>query len=324
MIVVAIFAVLVPFLVAGIQRPESYPHYFFASWSDYLPGQALSSGLLLYGLAAVAVVRGRSGLNIRGDPRWALLAGAALAAFLSVGADTFRILGAWFGLEGAPWNPYLALGNVVPGLRSVRVILRLSSGVVLVACVLGGIGFAVLVRQLPRYAVPASIALVVFAWATALRPALPGPEPPSRPHGYTVEVSEAEIDFFRELEQMGNTGPIFEFPIAAGLATLRVPQRRILRSFYHRRRISTCFASYMPGIELQHRIASKLPRHQALQTLRDLGFTTLVVEGTRAGRRFVRAAEARPDDLRVLRLTDERAAFEILVPPRPGPSSVPR
>ena len=70
--------------------------------------------------------------------------------------------------------------------------------------------------------------------------------------------------------------------------------------------------SYRPDRELQREIASRLPEPSAVSTLRDLGFTTLVVEGPVITRSFVKAAANTQSPIRPLHITGARAAFEIL------------
>jgi hypothetical protein len=310
LIAAAAVFVLFPYLTAGIERPESYPYFLFTSWQRYWPGHEISPGWILFVSGAVAIFRGGGALRIHGDPRWALLVGAAVLAFLSVGAETARLVNSWLGTDWELWNPYLALGNVIPGLRSVRGIERLAAGVHLVACVLGAIGFAVVIHRWPRITLPVSITLVALVSAAVVRPAFPAQEPLYELRGYAVEVTESEIEFFEELGRRGNSGPIFELPKAPGRYTQRVATQRILRSFYHRRRTSSCYGSY--GYELHLPIASQLPDPDALRTLRELGFTTLVAEGRRDRFRLLSAASNMPAAIRPILITKHRAAFEIL------------
>jgi hypothetical protein len=322
MVLAAAFWVLGPFIAGGIERPASYAHFFYADWRDYWPGRIYSPGWILVILAGFGLVSGRWGMKLPRDPRWALLTGALLLAFLSVGPDTARIFGSLLGADGGngrvgePWNPYMALGEVLPGLRSVRGIVRLSAGVTLVACVLAGFGFAAAVRRVRQRSRPLSqalsVCLVGMAFAAVAHPALPGLEPRYRLAAIEVRVSPAEIEFFRDLERMGNRGPIFEVPVATGLDVLRTPQQRILRSFFHRRRVATCFGSYMPGAKRQLELSSELPAPEALRALADDGFTTIVVEGRKDRARFLRTARQGTQGIRLLHATPERVAFEIL------------
>jgi len=312
--VAAAFA-LGPYLAAretlGIERPAAYAHFVFAPWHTYWPGNPLSPGWVVFALAAVALVVGRRGLAIGADPRWALALGALLVAFMAAGDDTARVLGERLGIGTGTWNPYHALGEVLPGLRSVRGIVRLSAGVHLAACVLAGIGVAVLVRRAGRLGAPLGVALVVAAWLEVMRPPLLGLQPQYVWRPYDIEVPAETIAFFDELARLGNTGPLFEVP-PDGLHLFTTP-KRILRSFHHGRRTSACFGSYQPpGLQELDALGARLPDRDAAEALRRAGFTTLIVDGHRAIQPLVRAAQAPDAPLRLLHRGRRIAAFAIV------------
>jgi hypothetical protein len=306
--------VLGPYLSAratlGIERPESYEHFVFAPWATYWPGDPLSPGWVVLALAAVALAAGRRGVAIGGDPRLALVLGAACVAFMAAGDDTTRVLRDRFGVDVGLWNPYLALGELLPGLRSVRGIVRLSAGVHLVACILAGIGVAALVRRAGALAPAIALALVVLAGIEVTRPRALGLEPHYEWQAYPVRVPAETIAFFAELARLGNTGPLFEVP-PDGLNLFTAP-KRILRGFHHRRRTSACFGSYRPpGMEDLEAMAARLPERAAAEALHQASFTTLIVDGPVAIESLVRATRAPDSPLRLLHRSRRLAAFAI-------------
>jgi hypothetical protein len=249
----------------------------YGEWARYGPGADLYLGwpLILLALAGLLVPRRLALARVAGDPRPVLLAGALLVAFVAAGPSTAALLQG-LHLPVPAFDPWAALARVVPGLDTVRGVLRLGTAVHLVACVLAGAGFAAAIALAGRYgpAVSASaLALGVFACFGFPRPS------PLRWQLEPVRPAQATIDFFDALEAEGNTGPMLELPVdfRADDSTYPGP-RRILLSFWHGRRTSACFGSFLPPSRTKI-IAQEgaLPAKPALDALRDLGFTTLVM-----------------------------------------------
>jgi len=295
--------------------------FFFAHWSEYLPGHPLFEGWMILALAllGLALPRRRAAPALDGDPRWALLAGALIVVVLAAGPLGSSLLAPFTDpFSTSTPNPYRMLASVLPGLDSVRAVRRLGAVVHVVLSLLAGMGVAVLLQLSGRYrrfAAPALIALAAFAVLGA--PAL-GFE---RSHHWTVESirpSGETLKFFEALEQKGNRGPLFEVPcFDERLQTSADMPRRILLSAYHHRRTSACFASFRPPREAELvAIARRLPGDEAVRELAALGFTTVLVHhrggaGGLLKRRFA-ASAARPGaPLRLLHETTDMTAFEI-------------
>jgi hypothetical protein len=192
----------------------------------------------------------------------------------------------------------------------VRGIVRLSAGVHLSACILGGIGVATLVRRAGRHSAPVAVALVVVAGLAVLRAQGRGLAPHYEWESFTVQTPAEAIDFFAELAAMGNRGPLFEVP-PQGLNLFTTP-KRILRAYHHRRRTSACFGSYRPpGADELEALATRLPDRAAAEALRQAGFTTLIVDGASAIAPLARASQAADSPLRLLRRSRRMAAFAI-------------
>ena len=230
----------------------------FLMWPELLPGAARFPGWVLLLLAAAGLAAGR--LPRGGDPRWALLAAALLT----------------FSLAASP-RFYLAIAAVVPGAEVIRAVTLVYAGTHLTLCILAGLGAAALLRITPRrYAVWAAVALIACAYLDTLRPRTLGLTPRFRYAMLRLRPDEAALAFYRMLETQGNDGPILEVPLAPdnyGPAT-----DVILLSAYHHRRVSACYNSFWPDEAARvTELSSRLPRPLALQALRQLGFTTMVV-----------------------------------------------
>ncbi len=111
--------------------------------------------------------------------------------------------------------------------------------------------------------------------ALALFSIIPEPDPRET---VEVRVDPEEIRFFEELDAMGNRGPILEVPLLTGIGRSLHAPSRILPAAYHHRRLSTCFGSFRaPGRDLLAELVERLPESAAIEELRQLGFTTLVL-----------------------------------------------
>ena len=121
----------------------------------------------------------------------------------------------------------------------------------------------------------------------------------SRSHAVVkVAVDPTEVEFFESLEQMGNDGPVLELPVPTGLYSIQASPQQILLSAYHRRRISTCYASYAGSDRARiEALADQLPDAPAVRALHTLGFTTVVLRepGEYWSSRFQRRLELRPN-----------------------------
>jgi hypothetical protein len=243
-------------------------------------------------LVATSLLSGRRGAatGIGGDPRWALLGGGLLAAFVAAG-DHHAPLPNLHGL----------LASVFPGLDAVRGIVRLSSGLQLALTLIAGLGAAVLLRLAGPRGPFFAAALVAIAAFDVLRPFVPLVPGGERPHAWVYEdvrPTEATIAFFDELERRGNRGPLLELPIDTGVHRVVNSPRRILPSAWHHRRTSACFGSYRPaGRDALEALAAKLPSPEAVAGLVELGFTTVVVH----------RSPLRPDALRIAETLEKSA-----------------
>jgi arylsulfatase A-like enzyme len=273
----ALAAVLVfaPYLGTLSEHGDPQRAQFYIAWSQLLPGGRLFPGWTLAGLALAGVV-----LPLRRPgpgPRFALLAGALLVAWLASGGSEGEALAAAAQGREAPAlrlpNLYGALAAWLPGLAAVRVPGSLYADTHLALGALAGLGSAALLSRLPRGArAPAAAALLAAATLAALRPPLPGQT--SRPLFARLEVAPAPetLELFRQLDAAGNRGPIFD-----ATRGLRQASEAVLLSAYHHRRTSACSASLMQReAEKLRSLGDELPRPEAVRALADMGFTTLV------------------------------------------------
>jgi hypothetical protein len=257
------------------------------------------------------------------DPRWALAASALLVAIVAGGSLGDTLL-APFGAGRDTPIPYEILSSLLPGLDTVRVVMRLAIGVVLVASLLAAAGVAGCWRRSGRFALPASAALIALAAVEAL---LIGPASGPRASGLVVESIRPEpeiLDFFATLEAQGNRGAILELPYQANIPTNTLGEPdRILTSAWHHRRTSSCFGSYpVPESEKVAALADALPRPDAIRGLAAFGFTTIVIHdpkgwfGAQLQHRIARRTHRRQVRLRPLLETDVANAFAIELAPR--------
>lgn len=268
---------------AADAQPGGRTFQAFASAAVLAPGGF--AGWLAWALAALALVLPRVGED-DADPRWALLAAAALVALVATGGnETARLSALARGEPPPPGLPnlYAPLRAWIPGLDVARAPGYAATGLTLAVCALSGIGAAALLRRVPaRFQAAAAGVLIAAAGVAALRPGLPArfPVEPVR-----LRPARADIAFFEALERKGNRGPLFEVPVQlrVGLGGPGSAISQVLLSAYHGRRTSGCYNSILPREtrELSAR-AARLPEPSALGALRDLGFTTLVVHHARA------------------------------------------
>jgi hypothetical protein len=326
-LLLAAACVLGPYLLERGSAPGRLQRgaHFYAPWAGYLPGQPFFPGWALVGLAALGLVLPRRlGFGALGrDPRAALCAGAFLVALVAGGPLGVTLL-APFGAGLDTPVPYELLSAWLPGLDTVRVVMRLVAGVVLALSLLAAGGVAACVRLAGRrFAVPAAAALVALAAASVLVPVLG--------RGGAVGIALLEIrpgreilDFFARLEDAGNRGPILELPYEGIDGALLAPAR-ILTAAWHHRRTSACFGSYaLPEHEKITALAGALPRPDAVRELAALGFTTVVVHepkrwpGWPIERRLAQGTGRRYVRLRPLLETEAASAFAIEVDAPPA------
>jgi hypothetical protein len=263
---------------------------------------------------------------VPGDPRAALAIGALLVAFVAAGPDTAaRLRGSGLGVPR--FDPYAALAAFVPGLDTIRGVMRLATGVHLAACILAGAGAAVLLRLAGGRARLLAPALVLAAAAACFG------LPPWVGRGYHwrlehVRPSAERVAFFEQLALMGNRGPLLELPLDGERGrSISLGAARILLSAWHGRATSACFGSFASPRrrELAARIAG-LPGRESVDALRELGFTTLLLHHPQRSsalpllEEFVRAARAASPALLELQRTDALSAFALL----PAAAEVPR
>jgi hypothetical protein len=326
LVAAAVALLLGPYLTARESaRIGERSLFAYARWGDYAPGGSFFFGWLLLALAALggAVPRRAAPLRIAGDPRAALLLGAAIVAFVAAGSDTATRLHA-LGLPVGYFDPYAALAGWLPGLDAVRGVLRIASSVHLVACVLAGIGVAALQHLARRHGSALGAALAAAALLAVFGV-------PPRPPAWRLEAiapAPERIAFFEQLALMQNEGPLLEVPLdgrrGAGFL-LGAP--RILVSGWHGRRTSACFGSFVsPEREELAGQVDALPARAAVDALRALGFTTVVLHhppGVIGGETLLpwyeAAASGDAPTLRVLQRTDEISAFELVPEPRDAP-----
>ncbi len=296
----------------------------FMPWGWLAPGERLFPGAVLLGLLCAALLL-RDPQRPGGDPRWALVAGCALALVLAAGGNEGDRMLAFATGGTAPLvlpNPYLWLAAVLPGLEIVRNPYALFLGAYVAASVLAGLGAAALLRKTPaRVMLPAAALLIACVWIDVLRPRTLGFEPRVAYQMVPLRPAADEIGFFEALAQAGNHGPMLEVPIHPKHAA-RV-SRAVLLSAYHLRRTSPCYNSFVPPVTSEvAKLASELPDAAALQALAHLGFTTVIAHHPDSSgpvaaemRRRLEAAAASGAGLRRVHGDGKRTAYEILAQP---------
>jgi hypothetical protein len=318
-------AVLGPYLGARGSAPDHLQRgaHFYAAWAWYRPGQPFFPGWLLLALAALglALPRRLGFAALARDPRLALCAGAFLVALVAGGPLGATLL-APFGGDLATPAPYEILSSFLPGLDTVRVVMRLVVGVVLVLALLAAAGVAACVRLSGRFGAPVAAAFVALVAVDVLAPA-PGRGDAARIPRMEIRPPPEILDFFARLEDAGSRGPMLELPYESVGGALAAPAR-ILAGGWHHRRTSACFGSYaLPEHEKIAALADALPRAQAVRELAALGFTTIVVHEPKGwyswpiARRLARGTGRRHVRLRPLLETELASAFAIEVDAAP-------
>ncbi len=311
--------VLVPYLGADVEGGMHRPRFIFAPLWRYLPGQSFFLGWTALSLAIVglAVRRTTALAGIEGDPRPALVAGAVIVAWAASGPHVGTTLARWLP-DFVPDEPLLRLFNLqallaplLPGLDTIRSWVLLSSGPHLVGVLIAGLGAAALIRRSGRRGLYVSIALTaVAAWDMLRLPSF-GFE-----HFYALRYVEArpsdeEVEFFEELERLGNRGPLLELPM-----NLYDAARPILLTAYHHRRTSSCLASYRPrGYDELEERSRRLPERETIDALIALGFTTVVIRTpagpTQPWRTRLRLDAAHREGLERIHATGAMAAYAL-------------
>jgi hypothetical protein len=277
-----------------LRRTEQH----FAPWSWFLPGGVAgvtwtAAVLALAALWPQARVRDVSVRTLR----WPVVAGALLAAAMAVGLF------------------YPALSAVLPGLDVVRVPARIDTGYHLAMCLLAGLGAAALIHGFPRSATVLSAVLIAAAAVETVAASVVG-GPVS-----TLRVAPAadDVELFRKLEAMGNTGPLLEIPLGdRNHEFVFQSPPRLLLSAYHHRRTSACYASFFPpGREELRRDALILPERAAVARLCASGFTTVIVHlasprGQRAAEQLQAAGRDEHGSVRYLVANSSMAAFALV------------
>lgn len=302
----------------------------FAPWSALVP--RTSARWLAVGLAAAALgLRPRSGLGrFRVQPRWALVVGIALVAWLATDGGAAAGRAAHLAGREPGWRLpalYSALAGWIPGLATIRLPLHAAGGIHLALSLLAGLGAAeLLARVPPRWRAAAGAVLVLVVAVDAVRPRALGLDPRVHYGPSRVAPPVAALRFFAELAARGNRGPLLEVPLDRDQAGYTVGDASLqtLLASYHGRRTSACYNSYPPPSQaLLGEISRGLPAPEAVARARSLGFTTIVVHHRTAGRRtdayraaFARAVGAGTTPLRLVYADASRTAYAIL----PGPS----
>jgi hypothetical protein len=257
----------------------------FAAWSWFEPHDRAAITWTATSLAVLGLllpIRGAAGATTaRMWLRVTIALGAVLAAAASTGPNQPE---AWSAIwRGDPPlrlpNVYAALSTVLPGLDAVRVPARIDTGYHLGLCLLAGMGTAALLSRCVRFAAPLAIAVLAVAAlesAAMLAPLRPTSE---RAALLAVAPDASALAFFQSLEATGDTGPLLELPIGnADREYLFRGPRRIFLSFYHHRRTSACYGSFLPPGRAELRQDSlSLPDAGAADRLCARGFRTVVV-----------------------------------------------
>ena len=295
-------------------------HHYFARWTEYGPGNRLFPGWVMIALTIVALTprRAHKALVIDGDPRWWLVLAAFIVALVATGPST-NWLFYEHDIETNIVVPdfYAILSSAVPGLSSVRMVFRLGSAVLLAMAVLSGVGVAVLAKEGGRYSALFTSVAVLAAVVNATQPRLLGSHFPDEQDLIHVRADAGTRSLFEELERSGNRGAILEIPVETGPALVTQAPKRIFQTFYHRRRTSSCFGSYIP--EQTRDLANwaeQLPEPSALRSIADHGFTTVVwhhaEERPRLKHlRYITAPDEIGPRLRTIASTSGLTAYEI-------------
>jgi hypothetical protein len=321
-VLLACAVVFVPYLevqtrFGALHRAPS--EHIFTPWEAYLPSGGFFAGWFPIALIVCCLILGRrrTAGNLGGDALWALLAGGLCVALVAAGPFNNALL---LLLTGNPSihipNAYLFLAKMIPGLDSVRKIACLSAGVLLVACELAGMGAAALIRLSKRYWAAVAAALVLAAVMEVTRPTTLGLPRTYEWQFHSIAADKDSIKFFRDLERLGNTGAIIELPVDLGVDNFTIGMSRISLSFYHHRRTTACMGSFgVPGREALVALADRLPDPEAVQEIRRLGFTTVIIDPKATGpellQRFREQARRKDSGVRFLYWNGSIGAFTL-------------
>jgi len=248
--------------------------FFFVQPSQLLPGSGLFLGWGAITLAILGsfVPRRFWSSEAIGDPRWALGIGALMTMLIAAGPhNNFFLKLIWSEPPFQIPNFYAGLASIVPGLDSIRVVFRFSVALLVAVCIFAGLGAASLIQRAGSRSQLAMAGMIALAMLSIVL------EPEPR-EAVEVRADPGAIRFFEDLAESGNRGPILELPLTDGHSHAFDPSR-ILLSAYHKRRTSACFGSYQPaGRKELAQLASLLPKARAVRRLRELGFTTVVLD----------------------------------------------
>jgi uncharacterized membrane protein len=296
------------------------PRQLHLPWRTLAFGQNGSPGVVLValGLAGLLPAISKKSADPLSGLRWALLVGVMVGFAVATGGNAGDRLVAELLGEAPPAalpNPYAWMIPLLPVLGSVRIPMWVFSGGQMVLCALAGLGIVRLLERTPeRRLATVSWAILIVIWLATLLPGLPG--------GLQLEMKrlrpdEEVLTFWQELAARGNDGPIIELPIATAEEN-RLSIATLLTA-YHGRRTGYCLNSSLPpDTQLVKELGERVPDVDALDALRALGFTTLVVnrEGPseRRVRRLERIEEAakREGRLRSIYSDGKRSAYEIV------------
>jgi len=283
----------------------------FALWSNFMPGKQLflGWGAVLLGMVGCLIPRRSIVERLGGDPRWVLIIGGLITTAVAAGPNNNELLElAW---PGAPFeipDLYRALLRVIPGLDSIRVVHRLVIALQITSCILAGFGAAWLIRRSEARSLLVGMVIIVAVFASII------PEP--KPRTTVVVHADADaIQFFEDLEKVANAGPLLELPLLEGSARSTEASPKILLAAYHERRTSTCFGSYRaPERETFIELVQQLPEPHVYPALRDLGFTTVVLDKRKeeyAGHFVRRISQLGKRGLRLVHDGKHLVAFEL-------------
>ena len=304
---------------------------YFAPLPLYAPGEKLFFGWLCLGFALIGLLTPTRFLprsqEVARAPRtlWAL--GILLVVLVAAGPM----------LPSAPSvDLWAALARLVPGMDRVRAPIRVVIGAHLGLCILAGYGAAALIRMLQqpwlrRYRRGILVVCVCCVWLATLHPPVLGFEPRHATGMLRIVPDESVRSFHADLANVDGDGPIFEMPLARedGRVVWGATLPWLFDAYVHGRRTSACFGSRVFDRSALADAEQGLPDPDAIRTLANMGFTTIVVhheglDGRRVRRprrimeakrrlKELRRAAARPGaGLAEIHTSESLTAFRIL------------